>query len=194
MIIAGLLDHVTVLLGVTVKGKAIGGVMYQPYYNYKAGPDAVLGRAIWGIIGMGAYGYEPIEAPKGQNIITTTRSHSNKTVVDSVAACEPSEILGAGGCGHKVLLILEGAAHAYVFGSPYCKKWDTAAPEAIVEAAGGKLTDMHGNYIEYHADVQRLNSGGVLAVPKREKHQWYLEKIPQHVKDALPVVWTKTKK
>ncbi len=40
----------------------------------------------------------------------------------------------------QVLLILEGAAHAYVFGSPYCKKWDTAAPEAIVEAAGGKLT------------------------------------------------------
>ena len=46
--------------------------------------------------------YEPIEAPKGQNIITTTRSHSNKTVVESVKACEPSEILGAGGCGHKV--------------------------------------------------------------------------------------------
>ncbi len=47
--------------------------------------------------------YEPIEAPKGQNIITTTRSHSNKTVVESVKACEPSEILGAGGCGHKVI-------------------------------------------------------------------------------------------
>ena len=51
----GLLDHVTVLIGICVSGKAVGGVMYQPYYNYQAGPDAKLGRAIWGIIGMGRY-------------------------------------------------------------------------------------------------------------------------------------------
>ena len=51
--LAGLLDHVTVLIGICVAGKAVGGVMYQPYYNYKAGPDAKLGRAIWGIIGLG---------------------------------------------------------------------------------------------------------------------------------------------
>lgn len=30
---------------------------------------------------------------------------------------------------------LEGAA-AYVFASPGCKKWDTAAPEAVIVAAG----------------------------------------------------------
>ncbi len=29
-------------------------------------------------------------------------------------------------------------------------------------------------------------SGGVLAVPKAEKHQWYLSKIPEEVKHALP--------
>ena len=41
------------LIGVTVKGEAMGGVIYQPYYNYKSGPNAKLGRAIWGVIGMG---------------------------------------------------------------------------------------------------------------------------------------------
>ena len=55
MLAVGLLDHVTVLIGICVGGKAVGGVMYQPYYNYQAGPDAKLGRAIWGIIGMGMY-------------------------------------------------------------------------------------------------------------------------------------------
>ena len=40
--------------------------------------------------------------PEGQNIVTTTRSHSNRTVVDAVEACDPSEILRAGGAGHKV--------------------------------------------------------------------------------------------
>ncbi len=51
----GLLDHVTVLIGICVRGQAVGGVMYQPYYNYKAGPAATLGRAIWGLIGVGQY-------------------------------------------------------------------------------------------------------------------------------------------
>ena len=81
---------------------------------------------------------------------------------------------------------MEGKAHAYVFGSPGCKKWDTAAPEAILHAAGGSLTDIHGNILPYHHNVQRRNTSGVLATPKAEWHQWYLERIPQHVKDALP--------
>lgn len=40
-----------------------------------------------------------------------------------------------GGAGFKVLRCLEGAA-AYVFASGGCRKWDTAAPEAVLEAAG----------------------------------------------------------
>ena len=43
----------TVLIGIAVKGRAVAGVIYQPYYNYKGGPDAKLGRCIWGIIGTG---------------------------------------------------------------------------------------------------------------------------------------------
>jgi len=184
----GLLDHVTVLIGICVRGEAVGGVIYQPYYNYQAGPDAQLGRVIWGIVGLGAFGFTPTVAPAGQNIITTTRSHSNNVVNDAVQAAEPSEVLRAGGCGHKVLLILEGKAHAYVFASPGCKKWDTAAPEAVLHACGGKLTDMHGSALQYHGTVQRKNAGGVLAVSQAEKHQWYLDRVPQHVKDALPPV------
>ena len=52
---AGLLDHVTVLIGISVRGLAVGGVIYQPYYNYQAGSDAILGRCIWGVIGVGEY-------------------------------------------------------------------------------------------------------------------------------------------
>ena len=50
---SGLLDHVTVLIGIAVKGRAVAGVIYQPYYNYQAGPGAKLGRCIWGIVGTG---------------------------------------------------------------------------------------------------------------------------------------------
>ena len=58
-----------------------------------------------------------------------------------------------------MLLVLEGGAHAYVFASPGCKKWDICAPEAVLTAAGGKLTDLHGNPYLYHSDVS-MGMGG----------------------------------
>ncbi|MCP9261721.1 3'(2'),5'-bisphosphate nucleotidase 1 [Dirofilaria immitis] len=70
-----------------------------------------------------------------------------------------------------VLKCLEGAA-AYVFASPGCKKWDTCAPEAIITASGGKLTDISGNDLYYGADTQIPNSGGVLATAHWVNHQF----------------------
>jgi len=183
----GLLDHVTVLIGIAVKGRAQAGVVYQPYYNYQAGPNATLGRVIWGIIGVGTFGYEHNTPPEGTHIITTTRSHGTGAVARAIDALEPTDVLRVGGAGHKVLLILEGKAHAYVFASPGCKKWDTCAPEAILHAAGGKLTDMHGNDITYEATVQRRNTGGVLCTPLASQHKWYVDRVPKEVLDALPV-------
>ena len=184
----GLLDHVTTLIGVCVCGRALGGVIHQPFYNYQAPAAVPRGRNIWGIIGLGAFGFESQVQLDDENIIVTTRSHGTGAVAEAVEACKPTEVLRVGGCGHKVVLLLEGKAQAYVFASPGCKKWDTAAPEAVLHAAGGVLTDIHGHHLKYDADVQRRNSAGVLATPPGGSHQWYLGQIPESVKDALPVV------
>jgi len=185
----GLLDHVTVLIGITVNGKSIAGVVNQPFYNYQSGSEAEYSRAIWGIMGIGTFGHNAASPPTGQNIITTTRSHSNKNVNASIEACNPTEVLRVGGAGHKVLLILEGKAHAYVFATPGCKKWDTAAPEVILQAAGGKLTDIHGNKLPYGSDVTHMNSSGVIATLTEESHQWYVDRMPEDVKTALKFVY-----
>ncbi|XP_046557871.1 3'(2'),5'-bisphosphate nucleotidase 1-like [Haliotis rubra] len=179
----GLLDHVTVLIGVAVKGKAVGGVIYQPYYNYQLEDENNMGRCIWGIIGLGAYGFGKQMPTKDQNIITTTRSHSTRTVTEAVEAVEPTEVVRVGGAGHKVLLLIEGKVHAYVFASKGCKKWDTCAPEAVLHAIGGTLSDMLGNPILYHRDVPRKNSEGVLAT--LANHEWYLNKIPEDIKQEF---------
>ena len=92
----------TFVIGIAVKGRSIAGVIYQPYFNYQAGPDAKLGRVIYGVIGVGAFGFDRNTPPNGENIITTTRSHSNQTVLAAVDACEPTEVLRVGGAGHKV--------------------------------------------------------------------------------------------
>uniref|UniRef100_A0A7N5P204 3'(2'),5'-bisphosphate nucleotidase 1 n=1 Tax=Ailuropoda melanoleuca TaxID=9646 RepID=A0A7N5P204_AILME len=179
----GLLDNVTVLIGIAYEGKAIAGVINQPYYNYQAGPDAVLGRTIWGVLGLGAFGFQLKEVPAGKHIITTTRSHNNKLVTDCVTAMNPDDVLRVGGAGNKIIQLIEGKASAYVFASPGCKKWDTCAPEVILHAVGGKLTDIHGNALQYNKEVKHMNSAGVLATLRN--YDYYASRVPESVKNAL---------
>uniref|UniRef100_A0A8C1UR80 3'(2'),5'-bisphosphate nucleotidase 1 n=1 Tax=Cyprinus carpio TaxID=7962 RepID=A0A8C1UR80_CYPCA len=180
----GLLDHVTVLIGIAYQGTAIAGVINQPFYNYQMGASASLGRTLWGVLGLGAFGFQLQEVPDGKRIITTTRSHSNKLVIDAVQAMEPHDVIRVGGAGNKIIQLVEGKASAYVFASPGCKKWDTCAPEAILHAVGGKLTDMHGNAYRYDANVKHMNSAGVLATLRN--HEYYSSRVPQAVLQALP--------
>lgn len=174
----------TVLVGVSVKGSSIGGVIHQPYYNYTSGTTE-MGRTLWGLIGVGVGGFVPKEPPRGTLILTTTRSHSDELVVRTLDSLEADEIVRAGGAGYKVLLLMEGKAHAYVFASKGCKKWDTCAPEAILKAIGGKLTDVHGRDYSYDKGVKYPNAGGVFATVKGLNHAALLAKIPQDVKDVL---------
>ncbi|XP_029351962.1 3'(2'),5'-bisphosphate nucleotidase 1 [Echeneis naucrates] len=179
----GLLDNVTVLIGIAYGGRAIAGVINQPFYNYQVGAGAVLGRTMWGMAGIGAFGFQLQEVPGDQRIVTTTRSHSNKVVTDCVDAMEPHEVIRVGGAGNKIIQLVEGKASAYVFASQGCKKWDTCAPEAILHAAGGKLTDMFGNSYCYDANVKHMNSAGVLATLRN--HDYYVSRVPQSVLQAL---------
>ncbi|XP_027140029.1 3'(2'),5'-bisphosphate nucleotidase 1 isoform X1 [Larimichthys crocea] len=178
-----LLDNVTVLIGIAYAGKAIAGVINQPFYNYQLGAGSALGRTMWGMPGLGAFGFQLQEVPGDKRIVTTTRSHSNKVVTDCVDAMEPHEVIRVGGAGNKIIQLVEGRASAYVFASPGCKKWDTCAPEAILHAVGGKLTDMHGNAYRYHANVKHMNSAGVLATLRN--HEYYASRVPQSVLQAL---------
>ncbi|XP_014912908.1 3'(2'),5'-bisphosphate nucleotidase 1 isoform X1 [Poecilia latipinna] len=178
-----LLDNVTVLIGIAYGGRAIAGVINQPFYNYQLGSGAVLGRTIWGVLGLGAFGFQLQEVPADKRIVTTTRSHSNKTVTDCVNAMEPHDVIRVGGAGNKIIQLIEGKASAYVFASPGCKKWDTCGPEAILHAVGGKLTDMFGNPYHYNAEIKHMNSAGVLATLRN--HDYYVSRVPQSVLQAL---------
>lgn len=66
-----------------------------------------------------------------------------------------------------------------------CKKWDTAAPEAILEAVGGTLTNIKGEHYSYAHDVEHVNKCGVLATTKEISHEQLVTAIPDHVKEVL---------
>lgn len=79
--------------------------------------------------------------------------------------------------------MIEGKVHAYVFASKGCKKWDTCAPEAVLHAVGGRLTDLLGKPIPYGAHVKYPNSSGVLATVAN--HDWYVSQIPDDIRDMF---------
>lgn len=181
----GFLEHVTVLIGIALNDRAIGGIIHQPYFKNSDDVESATGRTIWGLEGLGCGGFKPVEAPADQFIVTTTRSHCTDLVQSALDALNPTQIIRVGGAGYKVLQLLEGKAHAYVFASPGCKKWDTCAPEAILQAHGGVLTDMAGHHYKYGKDVPFPNRVGVLATAKGTDHVDVVSKIPIELKNKL---------
>lgn len=124
---------------------------------------------------------------------TDIRSHGTGLINDCTEACKPTKVIKVGGAGHKVLLLIEGKAHAYVFPSPGTKKWDTCAPEAVLHAIGGKLTDIKGNLYDYHKDTTVVNEWGSLATAIAEEHQGYVDLIPDEFKDQVKDYFKKKK-
>lgn len=105
----GRLEGVTVLIGVAAKGNAIGGIIHQPFYV----DESENGRSVWGLIHSGVYGKRTLNnTPLPGRIIAGSLSHRSKTVTDAVSACQPTDVLQAGGCGYKVRCVFSSIRHA----------------------------------------------------------------------------------
>lgn len=109
----GFLEHVTVLIGISFRESAIGGIIHQPYF--KCATSGKLGRTIWGVKELGTGGFVSKKAPENKFIITTTRSHSNALVQTTLDAIRPDDILRVGGCGYKVLQVSKIIFYFYKF-------------------------------------------------------------------------------
>ena len=55
----------------------------------------------------------------------------------------------------------------------------------ILSATGGRLTDIHGNLYLYGSGVEHPNKRGILATAKADDHQWFVDTIPDAVKQIL---------
>ena len=82
-------------------------------------------------------------------------------------------------------MLLEGRAHFYVYATAGTKKWDTCAPEALLNEAGGVLTDVFGAPLPYDAEADFVNRKGIIAALDRKKHSWAIQCVPSEVKSSL---------
>jgi 3'-phosphoadenosine 5'-phosphosulfate (PAPS) 3'-phosphatase len=67
-----------------------------------------------------------------------------------------------GSVGLKAALLAEGRCGVYIAPTPHLSEWDVCAPQALIEAAGGRCTDLLGRPILYNRRDPVL-TGGILA-------------------------------
>ncbi|HYP00422.1 MAG TPA: 3'(2'),5'-bisphosphate nucleotidase CysQ [Pyrinomonadaceae bacterium] len=147
-----------VQIGLAEEGESVLGVVYQPV------PDVLHYAAR----GTGAWVVRPEAEPEQMRAraetdfarmrLAASRNHRSPRMDAVVRALGLKEEVRRGSVGIKTGLIVERQCDLYVHLSPRTKHWDTCAPEAILEEAGGRLTDLWGEPLRYNTeDVQNRN-------------------------------------
>ncbi|GIV77472.1 3'(2'),5'-bisphosphate nucleotidase CysQ [Litorilinea aerophila] len=148
----------SIMIGLAIRGRAMLGVVMQPES----------GLLYAGAVGHGAYLYEANERiplrvsdvdKPSRMVLVSSRSHRQQIVDRVRAALRITSERVSGSVGLKVGLIVRRLADLYVHPSPGCKEWDLCAPHALLEAAGGRMTDCWGNPIFFNKRDVRAHNG-----------------------------------
>ncbi|HEX7970119.1 MAG TPA: 3'(2'),5'-bisphosphate nucleotidase CysQ [Stellaceae bacterium] len=86
--------------------------------------------------------------PARRAVIVHSRSHADEQRLAAYAAEHPEAERRVAGSSIKFCLIAAGEADLYPRFGPTCE-WDTAAGQAVLEAAGGAVTTLNGARLRY---------------------------------------------
>jgi 3'(2'), 5'-bisphosphate nucleotidase len=139
-------DEFAVNIGLVRDGRARLGVVGVP----------ALGELFGGIVGQGAWKRDPAgerrvrartPPPEGL-VVLASRYHANNARLDAFLAGRQVARVVNFGSSVKFCRLAEGAADLYArFGRTM--EWDTAAPQALLEAAGGTVRTLDGEMLGY---------------------------------------------
>ena len=139
-------DEFAVNIGLVRGGRAHLGVVGVP----------AMGELFSGVVGRGAWkwtkaGEMPISArsppPEGSTVLAS-RYHGNHARLEAFLAGRKIATVINFGSAVKFCRLAEGAADLYPrFGRTM--EWDTAAPQALLEAAGGTVRTLEGELLLY---------------------------------------------
>jgi len=167
----------SVMIGLAIDGRATVGVVYQPTNR----------RLYSGVVGSGAHVHEEGAEPRPIAVsdisatermaVAVSRSHRSPEIDAVRQALGIEREVRCGSVGLKVGLICERHCDLYIHPSPQTKQWDTCAPEAILVAAGGRMTDLQGNPFVYNR-TDLYNRHGILAT-NGAAHDRILERVAE---------------
>jgi 3'(2'), 5'-bisphosphate nucleotidase len=87
----------------------------------------------------------------GDLVLVASRNHRDQRLEQLLAALAVADIRAVGSVGGKVAAILRGEADLYLSlsGRTAPKDWDMAAPQALLQAAGGAFSHADGRPLSY---------------------------------------------
>ncbi len=170
-----------VQIGLAVNGESVAGVVYQPVREV----------LYWAARGSGSW----IEAPDRDTarmsvsdrvaphemVLASSRSHRSPRMERVVSSFGFKDEVRRGSVGVKIGLITEQQADLYMHLSPSTKQWDTCAPEIILTEAGGRLTDLFGEPLQYNG-VRIDNRNGIVAT-NGAAHEMVIENLAPLLKE-----------
>ena len=137
-------------------------VEHEPLLGIVSAPAQQV--TFWGLAGGGAFrrsrGQDPRRIhtvpPQRPLRVVGSRSHLSAQTADYLTRL-PAHVMTGVGSSLKFCLLAEGKAELYPrFGST--SEWDTAAGQAVLEAAGGHVTRFDGHRLRYNCRESLINS------------------------------------
>jgi 3'(2'), 5'-bisphosphate nucleotidase len=141
-------DTFAVQIALTVRGRPVLGVVYQPVQD-------VLFHACQGQGAVRLRGRErtPVQVSSvsdpAQMCLVASRSHYSPFIQAAREALGIAEVQCAGSAGVKVGLVAQGACDLYL-ATNVCKEWDLCAPHILLLEAGGTFTNLFGEDLIYN--------------------------------------------
>jgi 3'(2'), 5'-bisphosphate nucleotidase len=144
-------DGYSVMIGLVCDGKPTVGVVYQPVIDrlFYATPDGAL------MTYQGETTPLAVSAVAAAADVRLVASKSHRSLdLDRVKQeLGVTNELNIGSVGVKLCMIAAGMRDLYVNPATRTKAWDTCAPEAILVQAGGRLSDLFGDPIDYTKEL-----------------------------------------
>lgn len=152
-----------VMIGVLEGERATASVIHAP----------VTGVAWAGLVGYGAFElgangeraaiHVSTAATLAESRIVSSRSHRTSELERVLASLGAREVIQQGSAGLKGALVARAAAEAHVAPRYAGQRWDVCATDALVCAAGGRVTDAYGRAVDYRAESLANDSGIVVS-------------------------------
>ena len=139
---------VTNLIGIAVDGRPVAGVINQPFCGHVPGAGLASARArtVWGGPGAGVHGLGAADAPPAGALTACANRVKDDRILPSLEAMgvAPRDVSWISASGFNMLEVISGRRTLYVVTRKGTKKWDTCGATALVEARGGRVTDVLG--------------------------------------------------
>jgi 3'(2'), 5'-bisphosphate nucleotidase len=154
----GRIGEFSIMVGLAIEGEAALGIVYQPVADllYRGAPGLLAEVVQNGVVRPLAVSSV---ADPAQMRLVASRSHRDPLVDAICRDLGITQDRPSGSVGLKVGLLATGACDLYLHPSPGLKEWDTCAPDAVLRAAGGAISDVWGRPLRYNKPDVRQRQG-----------------------------------